>query len=153
MGGEVSIHTILTKGYAQSSLYLRRRFLLVTRSKMSPFMTLVLFEIWDDARNSVHQILQKLTPWRPVLPVFPRAQCLVLDLHPDSFRGVLEVSSYSDWWPNSCRAGWWVTFLSWHLYSILRCLQYRLPPAIWKHSMPVKSFWSQNDAKWRCNYL
>ena len=44
-GGEVSIHMILTKGYVQSSLHLRRRFLLVTRSKMSPFMTLVLFEI------------------------------------------------------------------------------------------------------------
>ena len=60
-GGEVGIHMILTKGYMQSSLHLRGRFLLVTRSKMSPFMTLVLFEIWDDERNSVHQILPKLS--------------------------------------------------------------------------------------------
>ena len=33
-----------------------------------------------------------LTVWRPVLPVFPRAEYLIPDLHPELFEVVLKVN-------------------------------------------------------------
>ena len=63
---------------------------------MSPLMMSVFPQVWEDARIGTHKISWKdLTIWRPVLPVFPRALCLILDLHPELLSGPLKVSSCS----------------------------------------------------------
>ena len=75
--------------------------------QVSALMILVLFEIWKDAGNWGHKIFSwkvSLTIWRPVLPVFPRAQSpsfLISGLK--HFQDVLKISDHSGQWPHLCR--------------------------------------------------
>ena len=84
--------------------------------QMSLLVVLVLFWIWEDTRNWAHKIFswKYLTIWRPVVPVFPRAQSasfLISTLN--SFQGMLRVSDCSGLWLHPCRGRWWAVF-SWH---------------------------------------
>ena len=54
--------------------------------------------------------LLKISIWRPVLSVFPRAQ-RVSFLY--SFQGMLKVSDCSGYWPNPSRGRWQVPLFSW----------------------------------------
>ena len=70
-------------------------------------------------KNWAHKIFswKYLTIWRPVLPVFPRAQSasfLISTLN--SFQGVLKVSGCSGYWPNPCIGRWQVSVFSWRYY-------------------------------------
>ena len=68
-------------------------------------------------KNWAHKIgsWKYLTIWRPVLPVFPRAQraSFLLSIL-NSFQGVLKISSSA--WFNPCRGRWQVTICSWQKF-------------------------------------
>ena len=64
---------------------------------------------------------EQLTIWRPVLPVFPRAQSasfLISILI--SFQGLLKVSSCSGLWLSPYRGRWHVPIFSWHPWALAR---------------------------------
>ena len=66
-------------------------------------------------KNWAHQISswKYLTIWRPVLPVFPRAQSAPFLLSTlNSFQGVLKISSCSSAWFNPRRGRWQVPMAS-----------------------------------------
>ena len=67
-------------------------------------------------KNWAHKIFswKYLIIWRPVLPVFPRAEnasFLIATLNP--FQGLLKVSSCSSSWFNPCGGRWQVPICSW----------------------------------------
>ena len=74
-------------------------------------------EAWRAAVHGVTELdmSELLNWWRPVLPVFPRAQSasfLISTLN--SFQGVLKVYSYSSSWFNPCRGRRQVPICIWH---------------------------------------
>ena len=74
-------------------------------------------------RNCAHKILSWKYPtiWRPVLPVFPRAQRASFLLSTlSSFQGVLTVSGCNSSWFNPCRGRWQVPVFSWYGTSSLK---------------------------------
>ena len=82
----------------------------------SPCRVLVLFQIWGDTRiGLINRLWKRLTIWRLVLSVVPRAQrawCLLSTLN--SFQRWLKVSSSSSTWSSPCRGGWQVPICTWH---------------------------------------
>ena len=109
---EVSICVILVKGeHMHSSMYLFffcRRFLLVTMKDISAFLDIRRYKNYKtDSRKH-------LTMWRPVLPVFLRAQSasfLISALN--SFQRVLKTSSCSSTRCSPCRGRCKVPIYSW----------------------------------------
>ena len=83
------------------------------KEPISSLMILVLFYTLEEARNWAHKIFGKyLTVWRPVLPVFPRAQSALLRISSlKSFQVVLKVCDYSGQWLPSSRTRWEKQFL------------------------------------------
>lgn len=57
--------------------------------QVSLSMMWVLFQIWEYVRNWAHKIFSwnYLSIWRPGLPVFPRAECLISELLSGCFEG------------------------------------------------------------------
>ena len=71
-------------------------------------------------RNCAHKILSWKYPtiWRPVLPVFPRAQRASFLLSTlTSFQGVLTVSGCSGSWFIPCRGRWQVPICGWQKFK------------------------------------
>ena len=90
-------HPCIYKGYLRSSSHLEEACCWSRGADIS-ISYFTAFRGMRIARNWAHKILswKYLTLWRPVLPVFPRAQSasfLISTLN--SFQGVLEVSSCS----------------------------------------------------------
>ena len=123
--GKAGIYVILVKGeYVQSSTYFYKSFLLVLWSFCLSWETVITmknFSAFLDIRrckNWAHWInsWKYLTIWRPVLPVFPRAQGASFLLSTlNSLQGALKVSSFSITWFNSCRGRWQVPRASFNL--------------------------------------
>ena len=85
------------------------------KEQTSPRRILVHFLDMKRYKNWAHKISswKYLIIWRPVLPVFPRAQSAsFLFSTLNSFQGVLKVSSCSSTWFNPCRGRWQVPLAS-----------------------------------------
>ena len=124
-GRSVSTCVILVKKEYSLSMY----FLQVSASftkviagheeQTSPWRILVHFLDMKGYKNWAHKISswKYLVIWRPVLPVFPRAQSAsLLFTTLNSFQGVLKVSSCSSTWFNPCRGRWQVPMESANLW-------------------------------------
>ena len=71
-------------------------------------------------KNWIHKISswKYLIIWRPVLPVFPRAQnASFLFSTLNSIQRVLKISSCVSTWSNPCRGIWQMPICSWHAQS------------------------------------
>ena len=78
-------------------------------------------------KNWAHNISswKDLTVWRPILPVFPRAQSTSFLLStPNSFQGVLKISSCRSTSFNLCGGGWQVPICGWQPFSIYNPIQH-----------------------------